>query len=379
MSEVLLPGSTVGMLGGGQLGRMFALSARVLGYKVVVLEPDPHSPAGQVADQHIKAAYDDEAALNLFGNACDVITTEFENVPAHVLNTLAKYCPVRPSSNAVEKAQDRSIEKAFIKECGLLPVPYGEIHSESDFEQAIAEIQWPAILKTSRFGYDGKGQATVNSLDELKVAFKETGSVACVLEQRIDLDLEISVVLARNVAGETQCFPVGENIHQDGILYQSIVPARVDADIADSAQAAAQRIADKLDYVGVMAVEFFVTKQGGLLVNEMAPRTHNSGHYSQDACTTSQFEQQVRMVCNLPFGDTTLLSPVVMTNLLGDVWGDSQPNWDKLLSSPSSKLHLYGKREARVGRKMGHFNTLSNDPLDAKQEADRIMGELTPC
>ena len=212
-----------------------------------------------------------------------------------------------------------------------------------------------------------------------KAAFKETGSVACVLEQRIDLDLEISVVLARNVAGETQCFPVSENIHQDGILYQSIVPARVDNDIADSAQAAAQRIADKLDYVGVMAVEFFVTKQGGLLVNEMAPRTHNSGHYSQDACTTSQFEQQVRMVCNLPFGDTTLLSPVVMTNLLGDVWGDSQPCWDKLLSSPSSKLHLYGKREARIGRKMGHFNTLSDDPLNAKKEADRIMGELIPC
>ena len=379
MSKALLPGSTVGMLGGGQLGRMFALSARVLGYKVVVLEPDPHSPAAQCADQHIQAAYDDEKALKIFGETCDVITTEFENIPAYVLNLLSGYCPVRPSANAVEKAQDRMVEKAFIKECGLLPVPYGEIHTEADFQQALQEIQLPAILKTSRLGYDGKGQVVIHTEDELKSAFESVGKVPCVLEQRIDLDLEISVVLARNITGESQCFPVGENIHKDGILYQSIVPARADADIADSAQAAAQRIADKLDYVGVMAVEFFITKQGALLVNEMAPRTHNSGHYSQDACITSQFEQQVRMVCNLPFGDTRLLSPVVMTNLLGDVWGNSQPNWDKILANPSSKLHLYGKKEARIGRKMGHFNTLSTDAIEAKKCADKIMQELTPC
>ncbi len=379
MSEVLLPGSTVGMLGGGQLGRMFALSARILGYKIVVLEPDPHSPAGQVADVHIKAAYDDELALKEFGTSCDVVTTEFENIPAHVLNLLSDYCPVRPRAFAVEKAQDRMVEKAFIKECGLLPVPYAEIHSEADFKQALQEVQLPAILKTSRLGYDGKGQVLVQSKDDLATAFASVDKVACVLEQRIDLQLEISVVLARNVSGESQCFPVGENIHQEGILYQSIVPARVDKGIAEAAQVAAQRIADKLDYVGVMAVEFFVTKQGGLLVNEMAPRTHNSGHYTQDACVTSQFEQQVRMVCNLPFGDTRLLSPVVMTNLLGDVWGDSQPNWDLLLSDPSSKLHLYGKQEARIGRKMGHFNTLSDDVMAAKQIADKIMQGLTPC
>jgi 5-(carboxyamino)imidazole ribonucleotide synthase len=378
-TSTLLPNATIGMLGGGQLGRMFALSARVLGYKVVVLEPDPHSPAGQVADQHIQAAYDDVDALAQFADLCDVITTEFENIPAKVLNQLSQSCPVRPSASALEKAQDRGVEKAFIKTCGLLPVPYAEIRSEADFETANAAVQWPAILKTARFGYDGKGQILVNTYRELAQAFSDIGRVPCVLEQRIDLALEISVVLARNVSGKTHCFPVAENIHQEGILYQSIVPARVDSALADSAKAAAQRLADKLDYIGVMAVEFFVTKQGGLLVNEIAPRTHNSGHYSQDACITSQFEQQVRAICNLPFGDSTLLTPVVMTNLLGDVWGDSQPYWDKLFATPQNKLHLYGKKEARIGRKMGHFNTICNDVLEAKQIADTLMQEITPC
>ena len=377
--SVLLPSSTIGMLGGGQLGRMFALSARVLGYKVVILEPDPLSPAAQVADQHIQAAYDDEVALNVLGELCDVITTEFENIPSHVLNLLNDYCPVRPSAQAVEKAQDRMVEKAFIKECGLLPVPYGEIRTEADFQEALEQVRLPAILKTSLFGYDGKGQVSIDSEDELQSAFDSVGKVACVLEERIDLALEISVVLARNIAGESECFPVGENIHKDGVLYQSVVPAGISDDIASSAQAAAQRIADKLDYVGVMAVEFFISKQGALLVNEMAPRTHNSGHYSQDACITSQFEQQVRAVCNLPFGDTQLLSPVVMTNLLGDAWGKSQPNWELMLKDRTSKLHLYGKQEARVGRKMGHFNTLSENTLDAKERADKIMQGLMPC
>ena len=379
MTDVLLPSATLGMLGGGQLGQMFALSARVLGYQVIVLEPDPHSPAGQIADQHIQAAYDDEAALKQFAAQCDVITTEFENIPAHVLNLLAEFCPVRPSAFAVEKAQDRMVEKAFIQSCNLLPVPYADIHSEADLATALKTVQLPAILKTARFGYDGKGQIVIHNEEELNAAFKSLGKVACVLEQQIDLALEISVVLARNAAGESQCFPVAENIHKNGILYQSIVPARVDANIAEAAQVAAQRIADKLDYIGVMAVEFFVTKQGALLVNEIAPRTHNSGHYTQDACVTSQFEQQLRMICNLPFGDTRLLSPVVMTNLLGDVWGDSQPNWDILLADSNSKLHLYGKKEARIARKMGHFNTLADDVEQAKQQANAIMQGLTPC
>ncbi len=377
---MLLPGATLGMLGGGQLGRMFTIAARNLGYKVIVLEPDVGSPAGQLADEHIIAAYNDAEALIKLGNQCDVITTEFENIPADVLNKLTEYCPVFPSASAVEKAQDRIVEKAFILSCGLLPVPYGVINTSSDIANAVKNVTFPAILKTACFGYDGKGQQTINSADEVEAAFKETGQVSCVLEQRIDLDCEVSVILGRNEQGETQCFPVAENIHRDGILYQTLAPARVDDDIATAAQAAAQRIADKLDYVGVMAVEFFITKKGELLVNEMAPRTHNSGHYTIDACVTSQFEQQVRMICGLPFGDSRLLSPVVMTNMLGNLWGsgeNTQPHWDILLKSPSSKLHLYGKMEARIGRKMGHFCTLADDLTDAKHQAEAIFNQLS--
>jgi len=377
---MLLSGSTLGMLGGGQLGRLFALSARSLGYKVIVVEPDPTSPAGQVADEHIIAAYDDEKALEQLGKACDVITTEFENIPADVLRKLSQDCPVFPPADALEKAQDRIIEKEFILSCGLLPVPYGVITTKSDITKAIKEVTFPAILKTARFGYDGKGQQTINNAEDVEAAFMAINQVDCVLEQRIDLDCEISVILGRNENGESHCHPVVENIHQDGILYQSLVPARVADNTASAAQAAAIRMADKLNYVGVMAVEFFVTKKGELLVNEMAPRTHNSGHYTVDACVTSQFEQQVRMVCGLPFGDTTLLSPVVMTNLLGDIWGgenkEIQPHWENLLKSGSSKLHLYGKQVAREGRKMGHYCTLSDKLEDAKAEADNVFNTL---
>ena len=375
---MLLPGSTLGMLGGGQLGRMFTIAARNMGYKVIVLEPDTTSPAGQLADKHIVAAYDDEIALEMLGKQCDVVTTEFENIPAAVLNKLSKLCPVYPSAEGVKKAQDRIVEKEFILSCGLLPVPYGVINTVSDIPNAVKDLTFPAILKTARFGYDGKGQSTVNNIEEVEAAFKETGQISCVLEQRIDLDCEVSVILGRNKQGESQAFPVAENIHRDGILYQSLVPARVTDSIANAAKAAAKRMADKLDYIGVMAVEFFVTTKGELLVNEMAPRTHNSGHYTIDSCVTSQFEQQVRMVCDLPFGDTRLLSPIVMTNMLGDLWGEnSQPKWNNLLRSPATKLHLYGKHEARIGRKMGHFCTLSDSLEDAKKEADNVFNHLS--
>jgi len=377
----LLPGATLGMLGGGQLGRMFTIAARNMGYKVIVLEPDTGSPAGQLADKHIIAAYDDADALLQMSEQCDVITTEFENIPADVLNKLAETVPVHPSAEAVEKAQDRIVEKAFILSCGLLPVPYGIINTHSDIAAAVKDLTFPAILKTARFGYDGKGQQIINGADEVEAAYKETGQVSCVLEQRIDLDCEISVVLGRNQHGESHCFPVSENIHRDGILYQSICPANVDGNIIKAAQAAAKRLADKLEYVGILAVEFFVTKQGDLLVNEMAPRTHNSGHFTIDACLTSQFEQQVRMLCGLPFGDSKLLSPVVMTNMLGDLWisksGDmAQPKWQNLLENTSSKLHLYGKAEARKGRKMGHFCTLADSAEDAQQQAEAIFNQL---
>lgn len=373
---MLLPGSTIGMLGGGQLGRMFTVAARTLGYKVIVLEPDPLSPAGQLADEHQIAAYDDTDALKILGAKCDVITTEFENIPAKTLELLKAYCPVRPSAAAVEVAQDRIIEKEFVRSCGLMPVPFAAIRNTADIAAAMSTVQFPAILKTARLGYDGKGQVTVNSQAAAEEAFNNLNKVDCVLEQRVDLECEISVILARNVAGESQCFPVAENIHRSGILHQTIAPARVDETQADAAKAAAQCLADKLDFVGVMAVEFFVTQQGGLLINEIAPRTHNSGHYTLDACITSQFEQQVRMVCDLPFGSTEQHTPVVMTNLLGDVWGDDQPKWDVLLNSPHSKLHLYGKHEARPGRKMGHFCTLDQDIDHAIQTSDALFAGL---
>ncbi len=377
---MILPGSTLGMLGGGQLGRMFTVAARTMGYKVIVLEPDPGSPAGQFANEHIVAEYDDEDALDKMAKSCEVITTEFENIPAHVLNKLSESCLVYPPAEAVEKAQDRIIEKAFIQSCGLMPVPYGVIKTKSDIAEAVKAVTFPAILKTAKLGYDGKGQQAINQAAEVEVAFMAANQVDCVLEQRIDLDCEISVILGRNKNGNSHCFPVAENLHKEGILFQSMAPAKVTDSIAAAAQAAAIRMADKLNYVGVLAVEFFVTKKGELLVNEMAPRTHNSGHYTLDACITSQFEQQVRMVCNLPFGETRLLSPVVMTNMLGDLWGESTsgglPNWDVLLNSASTKLHLYGKKEARPGRKMGHYCTLNNDLKIAQNEATSLFNKL---
>ena len=370
----LLPGSTIGMLGGGQLGRMFTVAARTLGYRVIVLEPDPHSPAAQLADEHMIAAYDDEQALRSFGGKCDVVTTEFENIPARTLEFLTQFCPVRPAAKAVEVAQDRIVEKEFVRACGLSPVPFAAIRELADIHTAT--IQYPAILKTARLGYDGKGQITVHSAQAAQDAFLQLGQVDCVLEQRVSLEREISVILARSVAGEVRCFSVAENEHRNGILHQTIVPARISPALAQAAQRAATQIAQCLDFVGVMAVEFFVTTDGTLLVNEMAPRTHNSGHYTLDACITSQFEQQVRMVCELPFGDTHLLSPVVMVNLLGDVWHGSQPDWLSLLQNPNTKLHLYGKREARVGRKMGHYCTLADNVADAIQQAAQIFQAL---
>ncbi len=377
---MIKPGSTLGMLGGGQLGRLFTSAALNLGYQVIVVEPDADCPAGQIATKHLISSYDDESALQILANECDVITTEFENIPADVLNRLSENCQVFPSASAVQKAQDRMVEKQFILSCGLLPVPYGEIKNQSDIAEAVKKVTFPAILKTAQFGYDGKGQHLVNSIEDVQKAFIAVEQTPCVLEQRIDLDREISVILGRNEAGESESFPVAENIHVNGILHQTLVPANISNSLAQAAQAAAKRIADKLDYVGVIAVEFFVTKKGELLVNEMAPRTHNSGHYTLDTCVTSQFEQQVRMVCGLPFGDTRLLSPIVMTNMLGDLWQKKSagiPDWQTIFESSSCKLHLYGKKEARMGRKMGHYCVLDNDLAVAKKEADKIFMQLS--
>lgn len=372
----ILPGSTLGMLGGGQLGRMFTIAARTMGYEVVVLDPDKESPAGKLATTHICADYSDQASLEQIAKHCDAVTTEFENVPASTLEALAKTSPVRPGAQAVTITQDRIHEKNFLQDTGFPTAPFAVIHSYADLEKGIKEIGTPAILKVSRFGYDGKGQFGINAESDIEKAWEALQGEACVLEKRMPLDIEVSVVLARGLDGEVITYPVSENIHEGGILDVSVVPARIDQETASTVTDMAKNIATTLDYVGVMAVEFFIS-DNTLLVNEIAPRPHNSGHYTLDACVTDQFEQQVRAVCGLPLGETTLLSPVVMINMLGDIWHNGKaPKWQKLLDHANVKLHLYGKHEARPGRKMGHFNVLSADINDALTLAEDLKQQL---
>jgi 5-(carboxyamino)imidazole ribonucleotide synthase len=373
---VILPGATLGVLGGGQLGRMFTLAAYSMGYRVVVLDPDPHSPAGLIADQHIKADYRDHAALQILGDECAAVTTEFENVPADSMEVMEKHCKVRPNAEAVRIAQDRIREKTFIQEHGLATAPFAAIYEAQDIEEAIAGLNPPLLLKTASMGYDGKGQIQVNSAAEARAAFEHLGNGACVLEEMVDLEREISVVLARSLSGQTAIYPVGENRHIDGILDTTIVPASVDAATTESVIKMAVQLAETMDYCGVLAVEFFCTRKGELLINEMATRPHNSGHFTVDACATSQFEQQVRMMCGLPPGDTRMLSPVVMTNLLGDLWEKGEPAWQRVLDEPQAHLHLYGKRGARPGRKMGHINCLAEDVASAMEITARIRAAL---
>lgn len=353
----ILPNAMLGIIGGGQLGRMFTMAARAMGYRVTVLEPDPDSPAGALADVHLCAAYDDPAALDQLVTTCAAVTTEFENVPAECLSRLAHDIKVAPAAEAVSIAQDRIEEKAFIRRAGLATAPYAPVRQFKDLDQPL-DGYLPGILKLARLGYDGKGQIRVTSAEEARAAFREMGEKPCVLERRLDLKTEVSVIVARTGPGEVITFPVAENQHEGGILDITIVPARVADAVANKARDMALRLADALDYVGVLAVEFFVLQDDSLVINEIAPRPHNSGHYTLDATLTSQFEQQVRTLCGLPPGETRLLSPVVMVNLLGDIWRDDEPAWDKLLSQPNVMLHLYGKKSARIGRKMGHFNVL---------------------
>lgn len=356
---MILPPNMLGMLGGGQLGRFFVIAAHEMGYKVTVLDPDPHSPAGKIADVHLHAAYDDTVALDQMAKTCAAITTEFENVPASTLEYLEKSCPVHPAASAVAICQHRINEKNFLRDNGFPHAPYAQIASEADIPAADSGL-YPAILKVARFGYDGKGQARVASPEEALAAFRSFKGELCVLEKRLTLDYEVSVVLARDAAGNVQAFPTAENEHRNGILDISIVPARGSAEVREQAQKLARGVAEKLGYVGTLGVEFFVC-QGQLYINEMAPRPHNSGHYTIDACVTNQFEQQIRAVCGLPLGDPSLHGPAVMVNLLGDIWRDGEPQWHQLFEHTNLKLHLYGKPEARPGRKMGHFTVIGKD------------------
>jgi 5-(carboxyamino)imidazole ribonucleotide synthase len=375
--NAILPPAMLGILGGGQLGRMFAIAARTMGYRVAVLDPDAEAPAAAFADLHLRAAFNDPDALATLAAQCAAVTTEFENVNADAMRWLAERVRVSPSGDSVAIAQDRIVEKARIRRAGLDTVPYLALESVSDINVSL-DPYLPGILKTARLGYDGKGQVRVATEADARAAFADLGGQPCVLERRVDLACEISVIVTRVSTAQCAVFPVAENRHRDGILDVTLVPARIDAALAARAQDMARRLAEELDYVGVLAVEFFVLADGSLLINEMAPRPHNSGHYTLDACVTDQFQQQVRAMCGLLPGDSSLLRPAAMVNLLGDVWGEDgrQPEWAVLMEAPNAHLHLYGKREARPGRKMGHFTVLAASADAALEQASALQDTL---
>ncbi|MEO6066403.1 MAG: 5-(carboxyamino)imidazole ribonucleotide synthase [Gemmatimonadota bacterium] len=372
---MILPGATLGMLGGGQLGRMFTLRARAMGYRVIVLDPDLNSPAGHAADLHLHAGYEDQAALDRLAHECAVISTEFENIPAPVLERLSQKVPVRPAAASVAVAQDRIMEKTFLRDHGFATAEFRAVTRKDEAAKVLSAVGAPALLKTSRMGYDGKGQATVTSAAEGEAAFERFGGVPCILERLVPLDLEVSVVLARGLDGGIAAFPASENVHRNGILHTTTVPARISTALADEARRVASGVAEKLGYVGVLGVELFVCGKK-LLVNEIAPRPHNSGHWTQDAAMTDQFEQQVRAMCGLPLGSTALMTPVAMVNILGDIWAKGEPDWAAVMGMPGVVVHLYGKKEPRPGRKMGHLNCYGTTPDAALELAETALRRL---
>ena len=378
--ETLLPGETLGLLGGGQLGRMFAQAAAQMGYHVLVLEPSNPSPAGEVSCAQIAAAYDDTTALDEMSRAVRAVTTEFENVPATSLEHLARLgVRTAPHADAVAVTQDRNREKAFAESAGVPTAPHAGICAESDWEN-VTEDLFPGILKTARLGYDGKGQVRVDSKADARKAWEALDRTDCILEKRLNLAKEISVIVCRNQAGSRAVFPVAENHHRNGILAYTVLPARISPEIAKMAQRYAERIVDAFDYVGVLCLEFFVLEDGSIVLNEMAPRPHNSGHATIEACVSSQYDQQVRAMTGLPLGSTALKTPAVMLNLLGDLWFDEAghyrtPDWAALCSIPGLKLHLYGKEQARHARKMGHA-TVVGQTLEEALERAKAAAEM---
>jgi 5-(carboxyamino)imidazole ribonucleotide synthase len=377
MSRAILPGSmvngqpaTLGVMGGGQLGRMFVHAAQAMGYFTAVLDPDAASPAGRVSHHHIQTDYLDEQGLKQLLACCAAVTTEFENVPSPALGHLGAHCPVAPSADAVAIAQDRAAEKAHFVRCGVPVAPHAVIET-ADQISAVTDDLLPGILKTARMGYDGKGQIRVKTRDDLVAAWAELKNVPCVLEKMLPLQAECSVIVARGADGQMVNFPVQLNLHRDGILtVTSVYDGAVPSDVAAQAVAATRAIAEGLHYVGVLCVEFFLLEGGQLVVNEMAPRPHNSGHYTMNACDQSQFELQVRTLAGLPLTQPRQHSAAIMLNLLGDLWpevtstgkGPSTPAWAQVLALPGTHLHLYGKLSARPGRKMGHLNITGDTP-----------------
>lgn len=372
--DVIPPGSTIGILGGGQLGRMLILAGRCLGYRFVVYDSGSAAAARSVADNTIQADYLDFAALQAFAQAVDVVTLEFEGIPVETVTFLAQHVCVRPHAEVLRICQNRQAEKTFLQANHIPCVPFAVVHSAEELQAAVLKLGTPVVLKTARWGYDGKGQIKITEPDiDCDQVWQALDAEQAVLEQWVTHKMECSAIVARRPSGESKVFPVAENKHANHILDISLAPARLPQNVTQQAQSIAVELAEKLAVVGLLAVEFFVTHDDELLVNEMAPRPHNSGHYTMDACNISQFEQCVRAICNLPLHDSQLLNPVAMVNLLGDFWqGEAKPNWPKILKNPSFKLHLYDKGEARKGRKMGHVNVLANSVEEALHAAENL-------
>ena len=375
---MIAPGAWLGVLGGGQLGRMFAMAAHRLGYRVAVVDPDPDCPASGVVDRHICAKLGDYAAWQELAKVCAAVTIETECAPAESLRFLARHLRVTPDATALEIAQNRALEKHFLSSNDFPVAPYRTLTLPEDMLAPNIGALLPGLLKTSRFGYDGKGQIHVASQAQLKQAFDELGG-PCVLEKQLLLSAELSVILARSDGGGVAVYPVPLNHHKRGILDLSVVPAPVSAALRQKAVTQARQIAETLNYHGVLCVEFFVTEEGQLLVNEIAPRPHNSGHFTIDACRTSQFEQQVRVLAGLPLGDPGMLlhkGGIAMVNLLGDIWAGDEPHWNSVLAHPQARLHLYGKRMPRSGRKMGHITCVAESAGEAAEAATSIRSLL---
>jgi len=374
-------GKTIGVLGGGQLGRMLAQAAQTLGYRVHVYEPQILCPAGAVANHEVNASYQDADALLDFARGVDVVTYEFENIPAAALAVIAPLVPLHPSAEVLHTTQNRQREKAWLKSNGFPHVAYAEA-LDGDIAPAVAQVGLPCVVKTADFGYDGKGQMKLSTSADLEQAVAIFRGRRCVVEAWCEFSCELSVIVARSTTGETRAFPVSENIHTHHILDFSIVPARVTAAVAQAAETLAEQIAKKIGVVGLLAVEMFLTAAGELVVNELAPRPHNSGHWSIDGGETSQFEQHVRAVCGLPLGAVAVREPTVMVNILGDAWkwADGKvvgaPHWAAILAAPHAKLHLYGKAEPRPGRKMGHFTVRAADIATALTQAQGLKAQL---
>ncbi len=376
-SKSIFPGGVVGILGGGQLGRMLAIAARRMGYSVHAYEPQPDCPAGQICDLEINASYTDEAALKKFADGVDVVSFEFENIPRSAIETVSGMRPVHPRGEVLHICQNREREKTFLHSHGFPCAPFRVVDSAASLAGALQEIGTPSVLKTADFGYDGKGQIKIETAADAAELWSRFGAPRGVLEKWIPFRAELSVVSARGTDGHTVSFPVSENQHSHHILDLSIVPARFPESVLESATRLAAQITGELDVVGLLAVEFFLTADNQLVVNELAPRPHNSGHFTFDACITSQFEQQLRAVCGLPLGSPDLMSPVVMWNLLGDLWNKGEPDWNVILDNPRAKLHLYGKSEARPGRKMGHVCVMANSTGEAIREIEEMKRRLT--